>query len=191
MRHPACFAILLVAFASCATAADPASAPRERVTRNTTMVTTVDASGQTVLTPITTLAYAGARETAFESSADVVYAAVPAAYQDMGITVGTIDGPNRTAGNRQVRARGRLGRRPISVYLDCGQTALRGPAADAFPVRMSVLSTVVAAGEGSRLRTVVEGSYSSAESSGTVACSSTGELESAIARAVTLRVGTR
>lgn len=180
-------ALLVAVLAGCAPAADPARGPQERVTRNTTMIATVDATGRSTVTPITVTTYAGAREAAFESSAEVVFAALGAAYQDMGIAVGTIDAPNRTTGNTQVRARGRLGRHPVSKYLDCGQTVLRGPAADAYPVRISVLSTVVPAGQGSRLRTVVEAGYTTAEASGTVACTSTGELESAIARTVTVR----
>jgi hypothetical protein len=178
-------ALLVAALAGCATAAEPG--PQERVTRNTTVIATVDAGGRSRVTPITTTSYTGPREAALESPADVVFAALGAVYQDMGIPVGTIDTPNRTTGNTQVRARGRLGRHPVSTYLDCGQTGLRGPAADAYPVRISVLSTVVPAGQGSRLRTLVEAGYTAAEASGTVACTSTGELEAAIARAVTVR----
>jgi hypothetical protein len=79
----------------------------------------------------------------------------------------------------------------VSTFLDCGQTGLRGPAADAYPIRLSVLSTVLPNGDGSRLLTRVEGAYTAAEASGTVACTSTGELEGMIGRAVQERAARR
>ncbi|HEY0022480.1 MAG TPA: hypothetical protein VGB24_06200 [Longimicrobium sp.] len=180
---------LVWAAAGCAAAAEPATTRGpERVTRNTTMVTTVDAAGGSKVTSVTTTSYAAAAETQIARAPDAVFGVLGGVYEDLGITVGTIDAPNRTTGNTQIRARGRLGRAPISTYLDCGNTGLQGAAANSFPVRLSVLSSVTPEGEGSRLRTVVEGVYTSAESSGAVACSSTGELEGAIARAVQVRV---
>jgi hypothetical protein len=179
---------LVLAAAGCATAAEPATTRSpERVTRNTTLVTTVDASGGSVQTSVTTMSYAAMTETQIARAPDAVFGVLAGVYQDLGITVGTIDAPNRTTGNTQIRVRGRLGRVPVATYLDCGNTGLQGAAANAYPVRMSVLSTVTPEGEGSRLRTVVEGVYTSAESSGAVACSSTGELEGAIARAALAR----
>jgi hypothetical protein len=181
--------LLLLATASCAAAGDPStSPPREEVTRSTTVITTAGPGGATVQIPVTTTNYGGAREFQIAADADAAFAAIAGVYQDLGMTVGTIDGPNRTTGNSQIRVRGRLGRLPVSTFLDCGQTGLRGPAADAFPVRLSVLSTVVPDGQESRLRTRVEGAYTAAEASGTVACTSTGELEAMIGRAVQGRV---
>ena len=178
---------LLLAAAGCATAEPATTRGPERVTRNTTMVTTVDAAGGSKVTAVTTTSYAAMAETQLDRAPDAVFGVLGGVYEDLGIAVGTIDAPNRTTGNTQIRARGRLGRVPVSTYLDCGNTGLQGAAANAFPVRMSVLSTVSAEGDGSRLRTVVEGVYTSAESSGAVACSSTGELEATIARAVLAR----
>ena len=179
---------LVLAAAGCATAADPVTTRgAERVTRNTTMVTTVDAAGGSKVTAVTTTSYAASTETQIARAPDAVFGVLTGVYQDLGITVGTMDAPNRTAGNTQIRVRGRLGRVPVATYLDCGNTGLQGAAANAYPVRMSVLSSVSSEGEGSRLRTVVGGVYTSAESSGAVACSSTGELEGAIARAALAR----
>ena len=134
---------LVLAAAGCAAAAEPATARGpERVTRNTTMVNTVNAAGGSKVTAITTTSYAASAETQIARAPDAVFGVLPGVYQDLGITVGTVDAPNRTAGNTQVRARGRLGRTPISTYLDCGNTGLQGAAADAFPIRLSVLSSV-------------------------------------------------
>jgi len=180
---------LVLAAAGCATAAERATTQGpERVTRNTTFINTVDAGGGSKVTAVTLTTYAAATETQIARAPDAVFGVLAGVYQDLGIAVGTIDTPNRTTGNTQIRARGRLGRVPVSTYLDCGNTGLQGAAANTFPVRMSVLSSVTPEGEGSRLRTVVEGVYTSAEASGTVACSSTGELEGAIARAVQVRI---
>lgn len=184
--------LVLFAGASCAPAGEPStSPPREEVTHTRTVITTVNAQGNTVQVPVTTTSYGGARAFDIGSTADAVFALIPGVYQDLGINVGTIDGSNRTAGNTQIRVRGRLGRLPLSTFLDCGQTGLRGAAADAFPVRLSVVSTVIPNGGESRLLTRVEAAYTTAEASGTVACTSTGELEGMIGRAVQERAARR
>jgi hypothetical protein len=155
------------------------------------VITTVNAAGGTTQMSVTTTSYGGARAFDIGSNPDAVFALIGGVYQDLGINVGTIDGTNRTTGNTQIRVRGRLGRQPLSTFLDCGQTGLRGPAANAYPVRLSVLSTVVPNGDGSRLLTRVEGAYTAAEASGTIACNSTGELEGMIGRAVVERAARR
>jgi len=177
--------LVLFAGASCAAAGEPStSPPREEVTHARTMVTMMDASGTVVEIPVTTTSYGGARAVEIASNADSVFLLLTGVYQDLGINVGTINGTNLTVGNTQIRVRGRLGRQPVSTFVDCGQTGLRGAAADAYPIRLSVLSTVIPNGDGSRLLTRVEGAYTAAEASGTVACTSTGELEGMIGRAV-------
>jgi len=191
MTRTSLSAALLVALSACATApreGEAPSAPREQTTRSTQMITTVDAAGRTTVIPITTTSFSGAREVEVQASADDVFRVLGEAYTDLGMTVGTIDPPNRTTGNANFAARGKLGRTDISNYLDCGQTGLRGPAANVFPVRMSVLTMVVPNGQTSRVRTLVSGAYAAAEASGNVGCTSTGELEGAISRAVQLRL---
>jgi hypothetical protein len=190
MTRTSLSAALLLALSACATAPredEAPSAPREQTTRNTQMITTVDASGRTTVIPLTTTSFSGAREVEVLASADDVFRVLGEAYTDFGMTIGTIDPPNRTTGNANFSARGKLGRTDLSTYLDCGQTGLRGPAANVFPVRMSVLTMVIPDGDKSRVRTLVSGAYVAAETSGTVACTSTGELEGAIARAVQFR----
>lgn len=191
MTRTSLSAALLLALSACATApreADAPDRPREEVTRNTQMISTVDPSGRPMVTAITTSFFSGAREVEVPANADNVFRVLGEAYTDLGMTVGTIDPPNRTTGNANFQVRGKLGRADVSTYLDCGQTGLRGPAANAFPVRMSVLTMVIPNGEKSRVRTLVSGAYVAAEASGTVACSTTGEMEAAIGRAVQLRL---
>lgn len=180
-------AALLAALAACASAGtrEPGT---ESAERNVTMVTTTAASGQTVTTPVTTYSDVGARAVEIQGTADDVFRALPEAYRTAGLEVVTSDPPNRTAGNTQIRVRRNLGRQPLSAYLDCGTSGLSGPAADAYPVRLSVVSTVTPSGSTSQLRTVVRAAYVTAEQSGTTPCNTTGALETAIARAVQLQV---
>lgn len=183
-------ASLVAALAACASTGTPASGERtdNEQKRTTTYVTTVLASGQTVTVPVTTYSEVGGRTVEVQASPQAVFQVLGEAYRDVGIEVGTIDAEKMTAGNTQVQARRKLGRSAISAYLDCGQTGLSGPAADMYPVRISVLSTVVPSGESSRLSTNVQAVFATAEQSGTTPCTSTGTLEATIARAVQLRL---
>ncbi len=178
-------AALLAMLAACATAGagTGGSAPPERTT---TMVTTTTSTGQTVTTPVTTYSDVGLAPVAIAGTPDNVFRVLPEAYRAVGIELVTSDPPNRTGGNTQIRVRRNLGRAPLSSYLDCGTSGLSGPAADAYPVRLSVVSTVIPSGSTSQLRTVVRGAYATAEQSGTTPCNTTGALEAAIARAVQL-----
>lgn len=184
-------ASLAAALAACATAGTPAASRESgdnEQKRTTTYVTTVLSSGQTVTVPVTTYSEVGGRTMEVDAAPQAVFQVLGDAYRDVGIEVKTIDAPKMTAGNTQVQARRRLGNSSISAYLDCGQTGLSGPAADVYPVRMSVLSTVVPSGTTSRLSTVVQAVFATAEQSGTTPCTSTGTLEATIARAVQLRL---
>jgi len=187
MTRTLTFAALLATLAACASAGnpDPGAEPAERVT---TMVTTTSASGQTTTTPVTTYTDPGMRSVEIQGTPDNVFRVLPAAYKALGMEVVTSDPPNRTAGNTQIRARRNLGSQSLSYYLDCGTSGLSGPAADIYPVRLSVVSTVTPTGSTSRLRTVVRAAYATAEQSGTTPCNTTGALESAIARAVQLEL---
>jgi type IV pilus biogenesis protein CpaD/CtpE len=180
-------AVLFATLAACASAGtrQPGTEPAERTV---TMVTTTNAAGQTTTTPVTTYADVGMRPVEIHGTADNVFRVLPEAYRTLGMEVVTSDPPNRTAGNTQIRVRRNLGRQALSTYLDCGTSGLSGPAADAFPIRLSVVSTVTPSGTTSQLRTVVRAAYVTAEQSGTTPCNTTGALESAIARAVQLQL---
>ncbi|HEX8360479.1 MAG TPA: hypothetical protein VF613_10240 [Longimicrobium sp.] len=178
-------ALLLGTLAACASTGTSGTDTGER---NTTMVTTTNAAGQTSTTAITTYSDVGSRPVEVAGTPDRVFAALGDAYQQFGIPLVTSDPPNRTAGNTQLRLRRMLGGKPLSDYLDCGIAGLTGPAADTYPVRLSVVSTVTPAGATSQLRTVVRAAYITAEQSGTTPCNSKGALETAIARAVQLQV---
>lgn len=183
--------LLVLCSTACATGgAAPRGERTDPEVRSVTMISSVDATGREISVPITTYS-AGSRAVEVSASADTVFAVLDEVYEQLGIPVGTMDPPNRTAGNSQIRARGRLGKEPMSSYLDCGEAGLRGPAANTHPVRLSVLTTVTPSGAASLVRTVVKGVYSAPEQGGATACTSTGRLEAAILNGTTLRVARR
>lgn len=185
-------AVLLLALAACASTGSSASggASVAESQRNTTLITSVDATGRSTVIPITTYSGGGAAPVRVEASADSVFAVLSHVYPSIGIPVGTSDPGNRTIGNTQVRATRRLGNTAISDYVDCGVTGLGRQAADVYPVRLAVISTVTPEGQASQVQTRVQAVYVTGEQSGTNPCTTKGTLEALIARTATLRVST-
>lgn len=182
-------ALVLFALSSCATAGTTATeqaAPR----RTITTVTNTNAAGQTTTTALTTYTTAAAPAT-IQAVPAAVFAVLGEVYSAIGIEVGTVDAPTRTMGNTQFRATRRLRNEPLSRYVDCGGNSMGASLANTRPVRISILSTVTPQGTSSQLRTVVEASTTTAEQSGGIPCTSTGELEASIARMVALRLAAR
>lgn len=184
-------ALALLALSACATTTNTGSSSVAESQRNTTMITTVTASGQTTTVPVTTYSGGGAAPTRIEASADSVFAILGEVFTSLGISVETVDSRSFTVGNSQVRVTRRLGSRSLSEYLDCGVSGMGVPIANTSPIRLSVLSSVTPDNSGSVLRTVVQGVYVTAESSGTTPCTTKGTLEALIARTANLRVATR
>ena len=188
MLRPLSSTLALALLAACASTGTSSGGDGPQTRRETTMVTSVNASGQTTVIPITTYTDIGGRSVDIGASADEVFRVLGEAYTDVGIEVKTIDAARRVAGNTQLQLRRRLGRANLSAYVNCGQTGIGGPTADTYPLRVSVLTTVEPSGDASRVRTVVQAAYVASEQSGTTPCTSTGELEALLARAVQLRL---
>jgi hypothetical protein len=123
-------------------------------------------------------------------SADAVFRILPSIYDSLGITVSSLDPASRTIGNPGYKTRAKLGKAPLSRYLDCGGSTQIGPNADSYDVFLSVMSTVAAEGaSGSVLSTIVEAKarpviVSQAYSN----CSSKGSIEIKIADLVKARL---
>lgn len=138
------------------------------------------------------------RERTFEAtnllvSVDKAWAAIPAAFGEMGIEPGIVDQKQHVFGNMGVTFRREIGRQRISRYFDCGSTAGMSNS-DTYDVIVRVISQIVPAGDGlSILRTQAEATaHPSALSGMGVRCASTGELERRIASMVSeqaLRAG--
>lgn len=122
-------------------------------------------------------------------SADAVWRILPSVFDSVGIPVVTIDQARKTIGNSGWKTRARLGKAPLSRYLDCGNTQI-GPNADSYDVLLSVLTTVTPEGaNGAAITTIVEAqakpvTYNQAYSR----CSSKGGIEIRIAELVKARL---
>ncbi|MDQ8159664.1 MAG: hypothetical protein P3C09_13385 [Gemmatimonadota bacterium] len=135
------------------------------------------------------------------SSVDAVWRIMPSVFDSLGVPVATIDPAGRVIGNPGYKTRQRLGKAPLSRYLDCGNTQI-GPNADSYDVFLTVLTTVradaagadaagadAAGAAGASLSTIVEArarpvTYNQAYSN----CSSKGGIERRITELVNARL---
>jgi hypothetical protein len=111
---------------------------------------------------------------------------LPDAYEQLGLPMNEIIGPQKQIGTGMVRLQGRVGRVSLSRVIDCGYTS--GIAnADGYSVNMLVRTQVVPRDSTtSTLRTLVlaSGRQAATGGGGVVSCPSSGELERRIATAV-------
>ena len=120
---------------------------------------------------------------------DAVWRIMPSVYDSLGVTVSTMDQARKTIGNANFKVRQKLGKKPLSLYLDCGASQI-GPNADSYDVVLNVMSTVSAEGaQGAVLTTIVEAqskpvTYNQAYSR----CSSKGGIEKRISDLVNARL---
>lgn len=110
--------------------------------------------------------------------ADQVWRAMPAAFDSLAIPVTRLDPATMVIGNEGFKIRQRLGKVPLSRYIDCGQTQI-GPNADSYEVYITLVVQLVREGAGTRMVTSFESSarpltFSQAYSG----CTSRGSLES-------------
>lgn len=130
---------------------------------------------------------------AVEAAPDAVYAALVDAYQQLGIPMSYKDDARRRAGNVGLKARRQVGKIAMRFAVDCGED-IAGPKADTYEVTLSIESSVIAgetAGT-STLATVVNGSGRPVSVSGAdVNCSSKGEIERSLQKAVKAKLGLR
>jgi hypothetical protein len=122
--------------------------------------------------------------------ADAVFKILPSLYDSLGVQVNTVDPAKKTVGNSGYKIRNRLGKLPLSMYLDCGGSSQIGPNADSYDVYLSALTSVTPNGAGSaKVGTLVEAqarpaTYNQAYS----ACSSKGLFEQKLAQLISKRL---
>ena len=126
-------------------------------------------------------------------TADAVWRIMPSVFDSLGVPVATIDPAGRVIGHPGYNTRQRLGKAPLSRYLDCGNSQI-GLSADSYDVFLTVLTTVRADGTdagaaSATLSTVVEAkarpvTYNQAYSN----CSSKGGIERRIAELVNAKL---
>lgn len=129
-------------------------------------------------------------ETDLGASAQNVWEAAMAAYEELGIEV-TNSEPGRRVGNRQFRVRRRLAGDRLSKYLRCGIDATGRPMADSYIVKLNVVSELTSISDlQSRMSTTVSATALKPGGTSTdpVVCTSKGLLEERIADLVSERV---
>lgn len=122
--------------------------------------------------------------------ADRVWAALPAAFQAVGLEAGVVSASNRVYGTPLLRFRGRLAGERASRLLNCGSNPIGSPAADLYDVEATVRAAVQpdAAG-GTRLEVLVEAVAAPPAGGTRTPCTSTRVLEERIVSQVRGAVG--
>jgi hypothetical protein len=107
-----------------------------------------------------------------------VWAALPAAYDSVGLRLTTADAGSHTMGNEGVVLRRVLGKTALSKYVDCGKTQIDHNA-DTYDVNLSLLTRVAADGSGAtKITTTLAAAAKPISFSGDyVRCFSLGKLE--------------
>lgn len=120
---------------------------------------------------------------------EAVLVALRGTYTELGIEE-KLSGPStRKVGNSYFSKTSRLGGVPLSRYIDCGST-MTGPAADNYPVTMSLVSLVAPEGTGSKVETLFSARAAGASSSsGSLSCRTRGTLEAQLNRILVRRLG--
>ena len=112
------------------------------------------------------------------------WAALPRAYAAVGLTPTVLDTAQMVLGVQGLVIHKPLGGERLSRLLDCG-IDVTGPNADYYEVRLTVMSGVRAADDGSSALTTRVTAYAQANGqSSNVRCGSTGRLEEKIAAAI-------
>jgi len=70
---------------------------------------------------------------------DKIWRLLPAVYEALEIPIADFDAATNTIGNSGLKVYRRLGKTPLTKYLDCGRTQI-GLSADSYDIRMSVLT---------------------------------------------------
>ena len=170
MRSPKlCFAVILaIETAGCASN----SALPERPSEQTVQV--VGMAGRLTINSNST-----ASKSAIAAPVEQVWRVLPAVFDSLGVAISTVNQVQHLIGNDALKVRQRLGKAPLSRYLDCGQTQI-GPNADSYDVMLTLLVQLQPNGAGSTtvFSTVEATAKPIAFAQSASACSSKGSLES-------------
>lgn len=118
-----------------------------------------------------------------QASADAVLTALAQVYSELKVPLGTLQTGARRIGNANFPVTMHsLAGRPMSAFLDCGQSPPFGNRADQSAVTISIISTVVAIGDSaSQVTTELQGQARGlGTSTEAIHCQSTGVLEGRI-----------
>lgn len=123
-------------------------------------------------------------------AAENVFRILPSVYDSLGIPVTLLTPATKTIGNPSFKTRQRLGKLPMSRFLDCGSSTQIGPNADSYDIVINVSTNVAADGpNGSTITTVFEAQARPATfNQGYNRCSSKGALETRLTEIIKARL---
>lgn len=185
LPRPLLFALLAAPLAGCAGTAAPSSEP---VTSQRTIATDGTALGILTSNPAET-----AIRYAVSVDREHAMRALVAAYQKLGIEATLVDPPAGRIGNPRFEVRGTLNGKPVSTYMNCGET-LTTSRANTARVSISLVSAVTAQAAQSVIATRLESvavDRSDGNSSDIQPCHTTGVLERDLHNAVGLTLAGR
>jgi hypothetical protein len=109
---------------------------------------------------------------------DAVWRALPAVYDSLAVPVTTLISQSRTIGNEGFKIRRRLGKTPLSTYLECGRSQVE-PNANEYEISMSVVTSAHASDSTlTTVTTTVQASARGLQFAGQFSqCTSKGALE--------------
>jgi hypothetical protein len=151
--------------------------------------TRVTGSGGLASSAITTTAGDVASVTKVAFPLDLVWRALPAAYDSLKIPLTVLDPKMHHLGNEGMKIRQRLGTVMLSKYIDCGQAQI-GPSADSYDVYLNVTTTLTpSSGAETQISTIVESAARPLNFGQDYArCTSKGTIENAISSIVASRL---
>ena len=163
-----CFVLLATATAGCASSSALPEPPAQQ------RVQIVGMAGRLTVNSNST-----ASKSSIVAPIEQVWRVLPAVFDSLGVAVSTVDQAQHVIGNDALKVRQRLGKAPLSRYLDCGQTQI-GPNADSYDVVLTLLVQLQPNGVGSTtlLSTVEATARPIAYAQSASACASKGALES-------------
>lgn len=184
---PTCAALLCAALV-CAALAGCASGSRRSTEPQLEQTTRLQAGESTV--ELRTTRSDPTNEFMVAGTPDGLWKALPVVYAQLEVPVTMRVPDQRAIGNRAFRVRRQIGGMRISRYLECGNR-MGLSNADNYEVTLRLETRVLAAaGDSTRLVTVVEGTAKPVDVSGSpIPCSTTGQLERRIVAMVAEQVG--
>ena len=124
-------------------------------------------------------------------SMDAAWTALNIVYNELSIPIQTLVDAQHLIGNQGYKVRRRIGALPMQRILDCG-SAMGIPNAETFDINLSISSYLAPNPKGGlNIVTRIDATGKSPNFSGqtAVTCSSSGELEKAIAQLVQKKIG--
>jgi hypothetical protein len=131
----------------------------------------------------------GFQEATLTATAARLFAVLPEAFHDIGLTAKELDQNTQQAGTGTFRAQYRIGKQRMSTFIDCGLDGMGLRQADSYGISMRVTTQIVPEGpERATVRTLVQSTGRPASNSGLeIHCPSLGTLEQKLAEAVAAR----